>query len=72
MDDSGRVSILDYPGPGCTPSEPLGLVARCPAAVRGLLDVKKPETVLLPPPEGPTSPFETQYCKHYNDPIKTV
>jgi len=60
MDDSGRVSILAYPGPGCTPSEPLALVARCTAAGRGPLNVKKPEAVLLPPQEGPT-PFETQY-----------
>jgi len=60
MNDNARVSILAYPGPACTPSEPLALVARCTAAGRGPLNIKKPEAVLLPPQEGPT-PFDPQY-----------
>jgi hypothetical protein len=71
MDDTGRVSILAYPGPGCTPNEPMALVAMCPDSDRGLSDVKRPETVLLPPQEGPT-PFEAQYCKRDIEPFDSM
>jgi hypothetical protein len=60
MDDACRVSILAYPGPGCTPNEPLALVVKLSDSGRIPLDDKKPEAVLLPSPEGPT-PFETRY-----------
>jgi hypothetical protein len=60
MDDAGRVSILAYPGPGCTPNEPMALVVKLSDSGRSPLDEKKPEAVLLPSPEGPT-PFEMRY-----------
>ena len=63
MDDGGRVSILAYPGPGCTPNEPMALVVNLSDSVRTPLDEKKPEAVLLPSQEGPT-PFETRYSTH--------
>jgi len=60
MDDAGRLSILAYPGPGCTPNEPMAFVVKLSDSCRGPLDEKKPEAVLLPSQEGPT-PFETRY-----------
>lgn len=64
MDDAGRVSILAYPGPGCTPNEPMALVVKLSDSGRSPLDEKKPEAVLLPSPEGPT-PFEMRYSTRY-------
>jgi hypothetical protein len=65
MDDGGRVSILAYPGPGCTPNEPMALVVKLSDSVR-TLDEKKPEAILLPSQEGPT-PFDTRYSTHYKE-----
>jgi hypothetical protein len=56
MDDAGRVSILAYPGPGCTPNEPMALVATISGAG------KIPEPDPLPVLEHPT-PVEKRYCK---------
>jgi hypothetical protein len=57
MNDAGRVSILANPGPGCTPNEPMALVAMsCALAGRSL------EVGRLPPEEHLT-PFRTQYCQ---------
>lgn len=57
MDDKGRVSILGYPGPGCTPNEPLALLAMFSDSDRDPSKAKKPEAVLLPLQEG-QSPLE--------------
>lgn len=65
IDDASRLSILAYPGPGCTPSEPMAFVAKLSDSCRRPLDERKPEAVLLPSQAGPT-PFETRYstrCK---------
>jgi len=60
MDDAGRVSILAYPGPGCSPNDPLALVVKLSDSDRRQLGEKKPDSAFLPSHEGPT-PFETQY-----------
>jgi len=65
IDDAGCLSILAYPGPGCTPNEPMALVATLTDTDRSRLDVKRPEAILLPAQEGET-PFEMQYCNCYN------
>jgi hypothetical protein len=62
MDDAGRVSIAMYPGPGCTPSDPMALVAGFSCADRGPLVTATPEPVLLSSQKGPT-PFNPQYRK---------
>lgn len=69
MDDAGSVSILAHPGPGCAPNEPMALVAASADKDRGPLDPDQPEGVLLLPQEGP-SPFKTQYCLCYNEPVE--
>ena len=56
MKDAGRVSILANPGPGCTPNEPMVLVAN----ISGPPADRNPELNRLPPEEHPT-PFMTQY-----------
>jgi hypothetical protein len=58
MVDANRVSIFAYPGVGCTPSEPLALIAMFSGAGR------RPEQQYPVPQEYPT-PFETQYSKCY-------
>jgi len=58
MDDNGRVSILTYPGPGCTPREPMALVAIISSSS---LEARAPQAAdHLPSNEG-TTPIETQY-----------
>jgi hypothetical protein len=57
MVDTSHVSIFAYPGPGCTPSEPLALVAMFSGAGRNS------EPVHVVSQEHPT-PFETQYSNH--------
>jgi hypothetical protein len=67
MDDAGRVSILAYPGLGCSPNEPMVLVAVFP------------HTFELPPPEmvmplqagvdEGSTPLESQYSKHPQGPL---
>lgn len=64
MDDAGRVSILAYPGPGCSPNDPLALVVKLSDSDRRQLGEKKPDSAFLPSHEGPT-PFETQYSTRY-------
>ena len=56
MDDDGRVSILTYPGPGCTPHEPMTLVAMISSS---LLEEHAPQVAdHLPSNEG-TTPIVT-------------
>ena len=62
MDDTNSLSIFAYPGPGCTPNEPVALVISSSDAGSRPLNAKKPEAVLLPSQEG-TTPFEAQYSK---------
>ena len=62
MDDAGRVSILAYPGPGCSPNEPMALVAMFSNSL------PPPEDSEVTPlqvgvDEGP-APFEPLYSKH--------
>ena len=64
MDDAGRLPELGHSGPGCTPGEPMALVAMISDHGRRSLDELRPETVLLPLQDGPT-PFEAQYRKHH-------
>ena len=47
MDDTGRVSILAYPGPGHTPNELIALVAKFSGAGRSALSALTPEKHLL-------------------------
>ena len=56
MRSAGSVAILAYPGPGCTPNEPMALLAMFSSVERDRLGVRQRET----PPEGST-PFETRY-----------
>jgi hypothetical protein len=63
MDNAGRVSIAKYHGPGCTPNDPIALVAAFSGADQNPVVTATPEPVFLPSQEGPT-PFTTQYCKH--------
>lgn len=60
MARDGRVSILAYPGPGCTPNEPMALLARVSIKnIRRLsTDVAAPETVIRE-----LTPLETRYSK---------
>jgi hypothetical protein len=62
MDDAVHVSILAYPGPGCTPNEPMAFVAKFSGVDRGSWEAMQSEADVSPSPEGPT-PFETQYRK---------
>ena len=55
MEDGGRVSILAYPGPGCTPHEPMALVAVFPSSL-------SEAAANLPSQEG-TTPVEIRYSK---------
>jgi hypothetical protein len=64
MEDAGRVSILAYPGPGCSPSDPMALVVKISDLGRRPVGEKKPESAFLPSHEGPT-PFEAQYSTCY-------
>jgi hypothetical protein len=41
LDDMAKVLILKVPGPGCTPNEPMALVAKVSGADRSTLEVKK-------------------------------
>jgi hypothetical protein len=41
LDDEVKVSIVNFPGPGCTPNEPMALVAKVSGADRSALDVKQ-------------------------------
>jgi hypothetical protein len=41
MDDTSRVSILTFPGPGCTPNEPMALVAKVSGMDRSALEREK-------------------------------
>jgi hypothetical protein len=43
LDDKARVLILKSPGPGCTPNEPMALVAKVFGADRSALELKKPK-----------------------------
>jgi hypothetical protein len=56
MDDTDRVPILAYPGPGCMPDDPLALVVIFPEGGRPL-ESAVPEADLLAS-QGPTT-FET-------------
>lgn len=60
INDTSPVSIMAYPGPGCTPEDPMALVIKNPVAARSSL-----ETVYIQHTEGPT-PFATRYCKCYD------
>lgn len=65
LDDIDRLSILATPGPGWQPNEPMALVVNLSPSQRNPLDEKKPESVLLPTQEGPTT-FETRYGALHN------
>jgi hypothetical protein len=64
MDDTGRVSIQAYPGPGCTPNEPVALVAKCSAS-----SLSKPKEAVPAHEEDPllarecATPVEIRYSK---------
>jgi hypothetical protein len=60
MDDTGHLSILADPGPGCTPNEPIALVAKFSVANRSSPHAMTPEIALLSSQEGST-PLETRY-----------
>jgi hypothetical protein len=60
LDDTDRLSILATPGPGWLPDEPMALVVNPSESYRGPLDERKPEAVLLPTQEGPTT-LEVRY-----------
>ena len=64
MGDSSLVSILTYPGPGCSPSDPMALVLSFSGAVRVPFGVAPSEAVYVPCQEG-RAPFNTQYCRAY-------
>jgi len=63
MDDTDRVPILAYPGPGCMPDDPVALVVVFPEDRRPL---ESPEAE-LPVSQEASTPFETEYCKKYED-----
>lgn len=63
MDDAHRVSLFEYPGLGCTPHEPIALVAKFSGEDRIEL-----EPVIFDLDNLQTrgeSPFERQYSKHF-------
>ena len=64
MDDNERVSILTYPGPGCTPHEPMALVATISSSP---MEEYAPRAINhhLPSNEG-TMPVEIRYSKRYD------
>jgi hypothetical protein len=70
MDDTSRLSISSYPGPGCTPNEPMALVVMFPRG-KNPLSEKKLVPLTLPSQEGST-PFETPYGKRYEGLIKLL
>jgi len=39
--DNAKVLIIQFPGPGCTPNEPMALVANVSGADRSAIEVKK-------------------------------
>jgi hypothetical protein len=39
--DNAKVSIVQFPGPGCTPNEPMALVAKVSGADRSAIEIKK-------------------------------
>jgi hypothetical protein len=41
LDDKAKVLIVKFPGPGCTPNEPMALVAKVSGSDRSALEVKK-------------------------------
>ena len=63
-EDSSLLSILAYPGPGCSPSDPMALVLSFSGAVRVPFGVAPSEAVYVPCQEG-RAPFNTQYCRVY-------
>jgi hypothetical protein len=65
MDDTDRVPILAYPGPGCMPDDPMALVVIFPEDRRPL-ESAVAEADLLASQEVPT-PLETEYCKKHDD-----
>src|ERR1700735_5629733 len=66
MDDTGRVSIQAYPGRGCTPNEPVALVAmssaRSLSGPKEAVPAQEPEEDPLPARECAT-PVEIRYSK---------
>lgn len=64
MDNASRLSILAHRGPGCTPNEPIVLVASFLDSNKMTSRTAKPEAVLLPSQEGTPLPFEKRYRKH--------
>ena len=59
MDDSGHVSILAYPGPGCAPHEPMALIAMVSSP--SVTAPPRAEANLLPSGEG----IMPRYSKDY-------
>jgi hypothetical protein len=41
LDDKAKVSIVIFPGPGCTPNEPMALVAKVSGSDRSALEANK-------------------------------
>jgi hypothetical protein len=79
MNDATRLSITTYPGPGCTPNEPMALVCdavRSPLGGQSIWQLLSGYLWAGPlwvgrfrsgqPPES-LKPFETQYSKCYID-----
>jgi hypothetical protein len=79
MHDATRLSIFEYPRPGCKPNEPMALVVMFTDEGRGeplvnaelfnAPNVRRPEVVLSPPPERSQegrTPYETQYCMWFD------
>jgi hypothetical protein len=61
LEDSDDVSILTYPGPGCTPHEPMALVA---VFSSGPSEVVAPQPEVNLPSQEDTTTIEIQYSKH--------
>ena len=56
IDNAGHVPMLAYSGLGCTPSEPMALVAMFSSADRGQLGAMESAASPLPSPESPVPP----------------
>ena len=66
MDDTNRVPILAYPGPGCMPDDLVALVVIFPEDQCTLKSAVSEMDLLATSQEVPT-PFETEYCKKHED-----
>jgi hypothetical protein len=63
MDDAGRVPILEYPGPGYIPNEPMVLVTELSSASRSPFKAIKPRKVFQSS-RGGLTPVKARHGKH--------